>query len=82
VARALHPALNWAEIALRNYLDAVIGSAFPIGGARSFARVKSWLDAEPPVILPKEQEKVQKAKDDIDCRAPHRAAHMKSRGRS
>lgn len=66
VARTLYPVLHWAEIALRNRLDRVIGAAYPIGGARSFADVPSWLDADPPVLLPNDRARVVEVKRKIE----------------
>ena len=70
LARALVPVLHWAEIALRNRLDRVIGAAYPIGGARSFVLVPSWLDANPPVLLPNERARVEHAKRSLRNRVP------------
>jgi hypothetical protein len=70
LARALVPVLHWAEIALRNRLDRVIGAAYPIGGARSFVLVPSWLDANPPVLLPNERARVEHAKRSLLNRVP------------
>jgi hypothetical protein len=68
LARALYPILNWAEVALRNHLNHVISSEYPIGGMRRCVRVASWLDADPPVLLPKERAKVEQAKMWFDTR--------------
>jgi hypothetical protein len=65
LARALVPVLHWAEIALRNRLDRVIGAAHPIGGARSFVDIPTWLDANPPVLLPNERARVEVAKRNL-----------------
>lgn len=65
LARALVPVLHWAQIALRNRLDRVIGAAYPIGGSRSFVDVPSWLDADPPVLLPNERVRVEQAKRNL-----------------
>lgn len=70
LARALVPVLHWAEIALRNRLDRVIGAAYPIGSARSFVLVPSWLDANPPVLLPNERARVEHAKRSLLNRVP------------
>jgi hypothetical protein len=40
----------------------VIGTTYPIGGARSFVQVPCWLDANPPVLLPNDQARVEQAK--------------------
>jgi hypothetical protein len=65
---ALYPALNWAEVVLRNHLNTIIGQAYPVGSGRSFNRVASWLDAAPAILLPLEQEKVTKAIGDLERR--------------
>ena len=65
LARALVPVLHWSEIALRNRLDRVIGAAYPVGGARPFVDVPSWLDADPPVLLPNERVRVEQAKRNL-----------------
>lgn len=65
---ALYPALNWAEVALRNHLDTIISQAHPMGSGRSFNRVASWLDAVPAILLPLEQAKVANAVDDLERR--------------
>ena len=62
LARALVPVLHWAEVALRNRLHRVIGTAYPVGGGRSFVHVPCWLDADPPVLLPNERARVEHAK--------------------
>lgn len=61
LAGALYGVLHWAEITLRNRLTAVIGTAYPVGGGRRFRRVPSWLDADPPVLLPNERTRVDQA---------------------
>ncbi len=68
LASALYSALNWAEVALRNHLHTIISDAYPLGGGRAFHRVESWLDANPPILLPYEQEKVAQAIADFDRR--------------
>ncbi|HET7233436.1 MAG TPA: hypothetical protein VFJ16_25725 [Longimicrobium sp.] len=68
LASALHPALNWAEVALRNHLHAIITDEYPLGNGRGYNRVGSWLDAVPPILLPPEQEKVLRAIGDFDRR--------------
>jgi hypothetical protein len=70
VARALVPVLHWAEIALRNRLDRVIGAAYPVRGAGSFVDVPSWLDANPPVLLANERARVEQAKRALLRRLP------------
>lgn len=72
VARALVPALHWAEVCLRNHLDAVIGAAYPVdaGAGRGFRRVACWLDADPPVLLEKEQARVREAMESFDRKNP------------
>jgi hypothetical protein len=76
LASVLLPTLGWAEVVLRNRLHRVIGRTYPIDGERSFQRVRSWLDADPPILLPREQERVRQAKSDFDRRnpAPRRAS--------
>lgn len=61
LVRTLYPVLHWTEIVLRNRLNRVIGDAFPIGGARGYRRVRSWLDADPPVLLAGERVRVDLA---------------------
>jgi hypothetical protein len=68
LASALHSALNWAEVSLRNHLHALIACEYPLGNGRGFNRVESWLDAVPPILLPPEQEKVVRAIGDFDRR--------------
>jgi hypothetical protein len=68
LARTLHPALSFAEIVLRNHLHAIIAEEYPLGHGRGFNRVESWLDADPPVLLPPEQERVQQVIREFDRR--------------
>lgn len=70
LARTLYAALNWAEVTLRNHLHTVISQAYPLDASRSFVRVESWLDADPPVLLPREQERVRQAMEGFDRRHP------------
>jgi len=73
LARALHPAINWAEILLRNHLHRIIGDEYPPGNGRGYNRVESWLDANPPILLPPEQARVAQVIRDFDRRnAPAR----------
>ncbi len=76
LARALVPVLHWSEIALRNRLDQVIGAAHPLGaGGRAFVDVPSWLDADPPVLLPNERVRVEAAKRTL-LRRPRASAAL------
>lgn len=68
LAGALYPVLNWAEVSLRNHLNAIIGDAYPVNTGRSYNRVVSWLDAVPPILLPPEQRKVMQAIGDLQRR--------------
>jgi hypothetical protein len=68
LSSALYPVLNWAEVALRNHLNRIIGEAYPLGGGRSYKRVVSWLDAVPPILLPFEQARVAQAIGDLERR--------------
>jgi hypothetical protein len=61
LARTLYPVLHWTEIALRNRLNRVIGARFPLDATRGYRHVRSWLDADPPVLLPSERARVDQA---------------------
>jgi len=53
---ALYPAIQALEIALGNSLNATIAEAFDNPW---------WLDANPPILKPQEQESVKKAKEEL-----------------
>lgn len=72
LCEALYPVLHMLEIALRNRMDGVFGAAYPAStpkrGQLAYGELPcagSWLDANPCVLAPRDQEEVRRVKSRI-----------------